>query len=254
MGKPQILVLDDSQALFVRAAEEIVHISGESICTHGQFSLCLTGGNTPADVYRLIATRFHLSVDWNAVHLFWGDERCVPPDDEASNYGMANRTMLSKLTEDLRPEQIHRIRGEDDPEAAAREYEEQLKEFFSLEEGEFPRFDLVLLGLGDNVHIASLFPGIAAIHESKRMAEAVEVDAPQRRRISLTPPVLNNAARVMFIVAGQAKAAAVKTALEGPRDPDRYPAQIIEPTHGEVMWLLDRPAASLLSPDLLGAG
>src|SRR5208337_502599 len=104
-------------------------------------------------------------------------------------------------------------------------------------EGEFPRLDLVLLGLGDNVHIASLFPGNPAIHERRRLAVAVEVDAPQRRRITLTPPVLNNAARVMFIVAGQNKAAAVRTALEGPRDPDRYPAQIIDPPHGEVMWL-----------------
>ncbi len=133
MGKPQIIVLDDSEALFVRTAEEIVHISGESICTHGQFSLCLTGGNTPADVYSLIATRFHLSVDWNAVHLFWGDERCVPPDDPASNYGMAHRTMLSKLS--LDPRQIHRIRGEDKPEQAAREYVAELKEFFSLGDG-----------------------------------------------------------------------------------------------------------------------
>lgn len=252
MAKPQILVLDDRESLFVRAAEEIVHVSGESICTHGQFAWCLTGGNTPADVYSLIATRFHLSVDWNAVHLFWGDERCVPPGDEASNYGMANRTMLSKLS--LDPEQIHRMRGEDDPEQGAREYEKQLKQFFSLSDGEFPRFDLVLLGLGDNVHIASLFPGIPAIHERRRLAVAVAVDAPQPERITLTPPVLNNAARVMFIVAGQNKAQAVKTALEGPRDADRYPAQIIDPAHGEVMWLLDRAAASLLSPGLLEAG
>jgi 6-phosphogluconolactonase len=250
MGKPQVMVLDDYESLSVRAAEEIVHVSGESICTHGQFALCLTGGNTPADVYSLMGTRFHLSVDWNAVHLFWGDERCVPPDDAASNYALAKRTLLSKLS--LEPGQIHRIRGEDDPEQAAREYEQELRDFFSLHEDEFPRFDLVLLGLGDNVHIASLFPGIPAIHERERLAVAVEVDAPQRRRITLTPPVLNNAARIMFIVSGQNKAQAVKTALEGPRDPDQYPAQIIDPTHGEVMWLLDRPAASLLSPALIG--
>jgi 6-phosphogluconolactonase len=250
MGKPQIIVLDESEALFVRAAEEIVHVSGESICTHGQFALCLTGGNTPAEVYTLIATRFHLSVDWNAVHLFWGDERCVPPDDPASNYAMAHRTMLSKLN--LNPGQIHRMRGEDEPEQGAREYENQLKRFFALGEGEFPRFDLILLGLGDNVHIASLFPGHPAIHENRRLAVAVEVDAPQRHRITLTAPVLNNAARVMFIVSGQNKAQAVKTALEGPHDPDKYPGQIIDPEHGDVMWLLDRPAASLLSPALLG--
>ncbi|HEV3111860.1 MAG TPA: 6-phosphogluconolactonase [Candidatus Binataceae bacterium] len=245
MAKPQIIVLDDSQALFVRAAEEIVHVSGEAICTHGQFALALTGGNTPADVYSLIATRFHLSVDWNAVHLFWGDERCVPPDDPDSNYGMANRIMLSKLS--LDPGQIHRMRGEADPEIAASEYENELRNFFSLNEGEFPRFDLILLGLGDNVHIASLFPGSPALHETRRLAVAVEVDAPQRKRITLTPPVLNNAARVMFIVSGKNKAEAVKLALEGPRNPDKYPAQIIDANQGEVMWLLDRPAASLLS-------
>jgi 6-phosphogluconolactonase len=245
MGKPQIIVLEDRETLFVRAAEEIVHISGEAICTHGQFTLCLTGGNTPADVYSLIASRFHLSVDWNAVHLFWGDERCVAPDDPASNYGMAYRTMLSKL--DLDPEQVHRMRGEDEPAQGAREYEEELRKFFPVGKGEFPSLDLTLLGLGDNVHIASLFPGHPALHEKERLAVAVEVDAPQRRRITLTPPMLNNSARVMFIVAGQNKAAAVKAALEGPRDPDKYPAQIINPGHGEVIWLLDRPAASLLS-------
>jgi len=250
MAKPQIIVLDDPAALFVRAAEEIVHISGESICTHGQFAICLTGGNTPADVYSLIATRFHLSLDWNAVHLFWGDERCVPPDDPASNYGMANRTMISKVS--LEPGQIHRMRGEADPEVAASEYEAELRGFFSLDEGEFPRFDLVLLGLGDNVHIASLFPGIPAIHEDRRLAVAVEVDAPQRRRISLTPPVLTNAGRVMFIVSGRNKAEAVKLALEGPRDVDKYPAQIIDANQGEVMWLLDRAAASLLSASAVG--
>jgi 6-phosphogluconolactonase len=245
MGKPQIIVLDDAEAMSVRAAEEIVHISGESICTHGQFTLCLTGGNTPAEIYSLIATRFQLSVDWNAVHLFWGDERCVPPGDQASNYGMANRTMLSRLNLDAG--QIHRMRGEDDPQAAASAYEEELRDFFSLEAGEFPRFDLILLGMGDNVHIASLFPGIPAIHEDKRTAVAVEVDAPQRRRITLTPPVLNHAARVMFIVSGQGKAEAVRLALEGPRDPDKYPAQLIDPDRTEVMWLLDRAAASKLS-------
>jgi 6-phosphogluconolactonase len=243
--KPQIIVMEDRETLFARAAEEIVHVSGEAICTHGQFSFCLTGGNTPADVYTLIASRFHLSVDWNAVHLFWGDERCVPPNDQASNFAMANRTMLSKLN--LDPEQIHRMRGEDEPAQGAREYEAELRKFFALAEGDFPRFDLTLLGLGDNVHIASLFPGHPAIHERQHLAVAVEVDAPQRWRITLTPPVLNSAARIMFIVAGQNKAAAVKAALEGPRDPDKYPAQIIDPSQGEVIWLLDRSAASLLS-------
>ncbi len=250
MSEREIIVLDDAQALSVRAAEEIVHVSGEAICMHAQFTLCLTGGNTPANTYSLIGTRFHLSVDWKEVHFFWGDERCVPPDNEASNFGMANRTLLSKLP--LAPSQIQRMRGEDPPAAAAAAYEKDLKEFFSLGAGELPRFDLVLLGLGDNAHIASLFPGSPLINERVRMVADAEVDAPQRHRITLTPPVLNNAARVMFIVSGVKKAQAVKDVLQGPQDPSRFPAQLIEPTEGTVMWLLDKAAASLLSGSLSG--
>jgi 6-phosphogluconolactonase len=245
MAEPKLIILDDAQSLYVHAAEEIAHFAGEAICTHAEFMLCLTGGSTPAATYELLAERFRLSVDWKEVQFFWGDERCVPPDDPASNFGMASRTMLSRL--DLRPEQIHRIRGEDPPEQAAREYEEDLRASFGIGEGEFPRFNLTLVGMGDNVHVESLFPGSPALHERQRLAAAVEVDAPQRHRVTITPPVLNNSARVMFLVQGAGKAAAVKSALEGPRDPDHYPAQIIDPPHGEVIWLLDRPAASLLS-------
>lgn len=245
MSEPKLIILDDAQSLHVHAAEEIAHFAGEAICMHAEFTLCLSGGSTPAATYELLAERFRLSVDWKAVQFFWGDERCVPPDDPASNFGMANRMMLSRL--DLRPDQIHRIRGEDPPAQAARAYEEELRASFGLGEGEFPCFNLTLIGLGDNVHVASLFPGHPAIHERERIAVAVEVDAPQRHRVTLTPPVLNNSARVMFLVAGDDKAAAVKRALEGPRDPDRFPAQIIAPVHGEAVWLLDRAAASLLS-------
>jgi 6-phosphogluconolactonase len=245
MAQPKIIILDDAQDLYVRAAEEIAHIAGESICTHGEFTFCLTGGNTPAATYDLLATRFHLSVDWKEVQFFWGDERCVPPDSLDSNFGMAKRTMLSKLS--LKPDQVHRIKGEDEPVVAALEYEAELRRHFGVEEDEFPRFDLMMLGLGENRHTASLFPGNPAIHEKSRMAVAVEVDAKPPRRITLTPPVINNSQRVMFLVAGQGKAAAVKDVLEGPRDVDKFPAQIVAPTDGEVMWLLDKPAASLLS-------
>jgi 6-phosphogluconolactonase len=245
MSEPRLVIVDDAQALYVHAAEEIAHFAGESICTHGDFTLCLSGGSTPAAVYELLAERFRLSVDWKEVQFFWGDERCVPPDDPASNFGMAKRTMLSRL--ELRAGQIHRMRGEDPPERGARAYEEELRTSFGLAENEFPRFELTLLGLGDNVHIDSLFPGSAAIHERKRLAVAVEVDAKQHHRLTLTVPVINNSARVMFLVTGAAKAQAVKTTLEGPRDPDRFPAQLVAPTNGEVIWLLDRPAASLLS-------
>jgi len=250
MSEREIIILDDANALSVRAAEEIVYVAGEAICINGQFTLCLTGGATPVDIYSMMATRFNLSVDWKEVQFFWGDERCVPPDNEASNFGLANRSMLSKLA--LSPAQIHRIRGEDPPVAAAAAYEEELVRFFSLGDGEFPRFDLVLLGLGDDGHCASLFPGSPLIFEQRRMVATVEIEAPQRRRVTLTPPVLNNAARIMFIVAGEKKAEAVKNALEGPNAPSRFPAQIINPTEGAVTWLLDRSAASLLSGSLSG--
>jgi 6-phosphogluconolactonase len=245
MAEPKLIILEDAQALYVHAAEEIAHFASEAICMHAEFMLCLTGGSTPAATYELLAERFRLSVDWKEVQFFWGDERCVPPDDPASNFGMANRTMLSKLG--LRAEQIHRIRGEDPPDTAAQAYEKELKTCFGLDDGEFPRFNLMLLGLGENVHVQSLFPGSPALHERERMAVAVEVDAPQRHRVTITPPVINNSARVMFLVQGEGKAAAVKSALEGPRDPDRFPAQIVDPPNGEVIWLLDRAAASLLS-------
>jgi len=245
MNDRKLIIVDDPRAACVCAAEEIAHFAGEAICNHGEFKICLAGGSTPAATYELMATRFELSVDWKGVQFFWGDERCLPPDHEASNYGMAERTMLSKLP--LQPSQIHRIHGEDDPEQAARAYEAELRKAFSLEQDEFPRFDLILLGLGANAHTASLFPGDAAIRETRRMAVAVEVEDKIRRRITLTPPVLNNAARVMFVVCGAEKGPALRNVLEGPKDPDRYPAQIVTPAHGEVIWVLDKSAAALLN-------
>jgi len=246
MAAPKIVVVNDAAELFVHAAEEIAHVSGEAICTHGEFTFCLSGGSTPASTYELLATRFFNSVDWKEVRFYWGDERCVPADHPESNYGMAKRTLLSQLA--LKPEQVFRMRGELPPEEGALDYENQLKLSFGLGDGDFPRFDLILLGLGDNRHTASLFPSDPAIHETRRSVVAVDVDAEPRHRLSFTPPLLNNAQHVMFLAAGQKKAEAVRDVIEGPRDPDRFPAQIVAPTHGEVSWFLDRAAASLLKP------
>jgi 6-phosphogluconolactonase len=245
MNPNQLIVMDSASELYVRAAEEIAHFAGEAICTHGEFTVCLTGGNTPASTYELLATRFHLSVDWKEVQFFWGDERCVPPDDRASNFGMANRTMLSKLA--LRPQQIHRIQGEEEPLQAAQNYEQELRAFFRLERpGAFPSFNLLLLGLGDNAHVASLFPRHPALQEKTRLAVAVEVEAAPSRRISLTMPVINHADRVMFVVSGENKAAAVRNVLQGTADPEQYPAQFVKPLSGDVVWLIDKAAASEL--------
>jgi 6-phosphogluconolactonase len=246
MSKPQLVILEDAQAVVAHAAEEVAHIAGEAICTHGQFTLSLSGGSTPAAMYELLATRFKLSIDWKEVQFFFGDERCVPPDNKSSNYAMASRTMLAPLG--IKPEHVHRIKGELKPDDAARTYEEELRKFFSLAAGALPRFDLVLLGLGANAHTASLFPGDRAIHEKQKMVVAVEVDDPtQRHRVTLTAPVINHAARVMFVVHGADKAPAVQQILEGPRDLDRYPAQVVAPEDGELVWVLDKQAASRLA-------
>ncbi len=245
MSERQIIVLDTAEELLVRAAEEVAHVAGEAICMHGEFNLCLTGGTTPARTYDLLATRFELSVDWKEVQFYWGDERCVPPDDPASNYGMANRAILSKLN--IKPEQIHRIRGEDKPEDAAREYEAELRRCLNLGDGEFPRFDLMLLGLGDNCHMLSLFPGIPALREQHRLVVPVEVEDKIRHRVTMTAPVMNNSARIMFLISGENKAAAVKRVLEGEDDPERVPAHLVAPKDGVVIWMMDKAAASQLS-------
>jgi 6-phosphogluconolactonase len=244
MDPNNLIVMDTTQALYVRAAEEIVHFAGEAICSHGEFTLCLTGGSTPASTYELLATRFHLSVDWKEVQFFWGDERCVPPDHRASNFGMANRTMLSKLA--LRPEQVHRIRGEEPPEQAAEQYESELRTLIGHREDGFPCFNLILLGLGENAHVASLFPNHQALHEKSRLAVAVEVAAQPSRRISVTLPVINGAQRVIFLVSGDSKAEAVRNVLLGTGNPEQYPAKLVKPDRGEVVWLIDKAAASLL--------
>jgi 6-phosphogluconolactonase len=245
MKPSQLIVMDDAQGLYVRAAEEIAHFASEAICTHGEFTLCLTGGTTPAPTYELLATRFCLSVDWKEVQFFWGDERCVPPDDPASNFGMANRTMLSKLS--LQPEQVHRIRGEAEPMQAAAECERDLRAFFHLEQpADLPSFDLVLLGLGDNSHIASLFPHHPALREETHLAIAVDVEASPSKRISLTMPVINNAERILFLVSGEKKAEAVRNVLQGPADPEQYPAQFVKPRGGQIVWLMDKAAAHKL--------
>jgi len=245
MSERQIIILDTAEELFVRAAEEIAHVAGEAICMHGEFNLCLTGGTTPERTYDLLATRFELSVDWKEVQFYWGDERCVPPDDPASNYAMANRTILGKLK--IKPDQIHRIRGEDKPDDAAHEYEAELRSRLNLEDREFPRFDLMLLGLGTNCHMLSLFPGNPALHEQDRLVVPVEVEDKIRHRVTMTAPVMNNSARIMFLISGENKAAAVKRVLEETDDPKRVPAHLVAPKDGVVIWMMDKAAASKLS-------
>lgn len=241
-----IEIFEDLGQLTRRAAEVFVGASEQALANRGRFTVVLSGGSTPRSLYALLAeeARYRDRVSWRATHFFWGDERSVPPDHPDSNFRMASSAMLSKL--DLRPENIHRIRGELPASEAAQDYEDRLRRFFALGEGQVPNFDLVLLGMGADGHTASLFPGSDAVRERKRLVLAPWIPKLASFRITLTPPALNGAELVAFLVAGADKAVALQAALEGDADPDRLPARAIQPTRGSLTWLVDRAAASLL--------
>jgi len=237
-------VLADLEEVARAAAEEVVRLAGAAVRAHGRFTLALSGGSTPRALFRLLSTSPD-RIDWSAVHVFWGDERHVPPDHAESNYRMARETLLDRVP--IPAPNVHRIHGEDpDAAHAAALYEDELAAAFALAPRQLPRFDLVLLGLGPEGHTASLFPGSAALHERERLVVAPFVSKLAAHRITLTPPVLNHAAAVIFLVCGADKAAALAAVLagerEGERDVDLYPAQIVRPEHGALLWLVDRAA------------
>lgn len=239
----EVRVFETVPELMRAAAGEVVRGAAKAVQERGLFTWALSGGSTPRDLYRLLTTPpYNDQLPWSAMHVFWGDERHVPPDDADSNFRMAREAMLDAVP--LPAANIHRIHAEEpDAGVAAKAYETELRGFFHLAPGEWPRFDLILLGLGKDAHTASLFPGGEAVHESERMVVAPWVEAQNTFRITLTAPVLNHARLTVFLAAGDDKAEPLRAVLEGARDPERYPAQIVE---GNRLWLVDRAAASLL--------
>jgi len=249
--KPDIRILEDAEKLSWEAAEEFVRQAGEAARTGGAFSVALAGGSTPKALYALLAAEsgspFRARVPWETTHVFWGDERHVAPDHPDSNYRMAHEAMLSRVP--VPPQHVHRIPAENpDAGRAAAEYAGDLRQFFRPAAGQFPRFDLILLGLGPDGHTASLFPGTAAVREQNMWVAAPWVEKLRTHRITLTPPVLNNAACVVFLVSGAEKAEALRAVLHDEFQPDRLPAQVIRPANGRLVWLVDRAAARLLVP------
>jgi 6-phosphogluconolactonase len=242
----ELRILEDLDTLARAAAEEITGLAESAIAAQGRFTIVLSGGSTPKPVYRLLAEApYRDRILWDRVYVFWGDERHVPPDHPDSNFGMAHDELLSKVP--LPPDNIHRVRAEKtDAERAAREYEWTLRSAFNLDEGQVPRFDLVLLGLGADGHTASLFPGSDAVRERTRLVAAPWVSAQSSFRITLTLPVLNRAACALFVVSGEEKAEALRSVLEGDLQPDRFPAQGVRLDEGRVLWFVDRAAARLL--------
>ncbi len=245
-GRVRVTVFAQPADLAPAAADRIAAIIQEAIGLRGHARIALAGGSTPRPAYRLLADPPHReAIGWNALEVFWGDERCVRPDHPESNYGMAREALLSRVP--IPPQQVHRMRGElPDPNEAAAEYEATLRAAFAVQSRELPRFDLVLLGLGPDGHTASLFPGTAAVRERSRWVVGHWVEKLLANRLTLTPPVLNAARRVLFMVSGATKAGVLREILEGPADADRLPAHVIRPTEGTVEWLLDRAAASQL--------
>lgn len=243
-----IRVLPDIAALARAAADLVAARSADATDARGRFTLVLAGGETPRPAYGMLADGRHAGlIDWQRVHVLWGDERCVPPDDPRSNYRMARVTLLTRVP--IPAQQVHRITGEDEPHAAAAAYERLLRGLLGSPGADGPPErgpDLVLLGMGPDGHTASLFPGQAAVRERVRWVVAEEGGPGAPWRVTLTPVVLNAACEVVFIVSGAGKAAVLREVLEGPRAPDRLPAQVVRPASGRLTWLVDAAAAGAL--------
>ena len=239
--KSDVRVFADVDELSLRAAEAAVRTINESVRSHGSFSVALSGGNTPRTLYRLLSTRFRDQIPWTKVHVFWGDERYVPLADPQSNYRMA-REMLDAVP--CPAENVHPMPTElPNPDIAAREYEKTVRSYFSKD---WPHFDLVLLGLGEEGHTASLFPGSPALNETKRWVVAVKAPAEPPLRLTLTLPALTEAANIYVLVTGSNKAQALHHVLTGSPAPKIYPASGVRLAQGTVIWWVDRAAAALV--------
>jgi 6-phosphogluconolactonase len=241
-----VTVLADAGEVARAGADAFETLASEAVASRGVFRAALAGGSTPMALYRILGERgAGAGLDWSRTWLFMGDERHVPPHHADSNYGRVSAALLSSVT--LPPSHVVRFEAEvDDVDAVAARYERRVREAFGLEAGELPRFDLVLLGMGADGHTASLFPGTAALRDTTRLATANWVESMGSFRFTLTPPVINAAARVVFLVTGAEKADALRDVLEGNPSPERLPAQLVCPHDGYVLWLVDRAAASKL--------
>ena len=252
MAEPEIHIYKDRESLSEAAAELFVELAGQAA---GKFTVALSGGSTPKELYRLLASdKFRNKIDWTKLLFLIGDERDAPPDSPDSNYRMASETLFGPLN--ISNQQVLRWETEhNDPQIIAREFERRLARFAAKDQpsataggtDSLPRIDLILLGLGADAHTASLFPHTDALHETERTAVANWVEKLDTLRFTLTFPVINNAANVVFLAAGADKAEAVQNVIEGNRNTDEFPAQSVDPKNGRLIWLLDEAAARLLT-------
>jgi 6-phosphogluconolactonase len=237
----EVKILADNAALAQMAAQEFHRLAEAAVQERGRFSVALSGGNTPRAVYSLLASE-HKQLPWDRIHIFFGDERHVPPDNPESNFLMASESLLSKVQ--IPEKNIHRVHAELEAEAAAAEYDHELVNFFHLRNHDWPRFDLIFLGIGEDGHTASLFPGSQALTDVSRRVTANWVEKFKTFRITLTFPVLNHAAEVVFLVSGSGKSQILSQVLNP--GTMKYPAQNVQPESGRLLWLVDHDAGSLL--------
>ncbi len=240
--KKNIRVYSSKSELIKAVANKIINTIKGSVQEKGRCYLALAGGNTPRDVYSLLAKEHDKNpVSWNQVHLFWGDERTVPPEHPDSNYAMAKRSFLDQIT--IPPENIHRIEGEMEPERAAEKYEKVLHDVFKDKP---PRFDLILLGVGEDGHTASLFPETEALDVTDRLVTAVFVPKLNSWRVTLTLPLLNAAREVVFMVSGGSKSKIIQQIMTVRHPTKELPATLVHPENGRLTWMLDFEAGTLI--------
>jgi len=247
-GNQKIIVTENAAMLAQKATTLFHQTAKESIDRQGRFVVAISGGSTPRSMYRMLAEEpCGSAIPWDKTYIFWVDERCVPENDPASNYGSAKKDFLNRVP--VPEAQVYPMPGELPPKQGAQNYQIALIDFFHLEDGRFPSFDQIFLGMGSDGHTASLFPGQAALDERKRLIVAVKGGNPNVNRLTVTLPVLNRARQIVFLISGKEKAASLKTVFEDRKN--QLPAQRIRPLNGELIWLLDQEAASLLSRDII---
>lgn len=232
-----IKIFEDKSKLSRAFCEEIIKLTNEK----DNFSLVLSGGSTPKGIFKMLATDYRSIIDWEKIHLFWGDERCVPPDHKESNYGTTQKYLLDFI--DIPEKNIHRIKSEHNPEKEAERYSEEIKKSVSSENG-FPCFDVIMLGLGEDGHTASIFPDQMNLVNSEKICEVATHPSTGRKRITLSGKVINNCRRIIFLVTGKSKAEVLKKIIDEKKK--IYPAEFIEPVDGNLDFFIDSDAAELL--------
>lgn len=241
--KPKIEIFETPFGVADAFAEKLIELMNKKLDEYGSFNISLSGGNTPRLLFNVLKDKYKEKIDWNKINFFWGDERCVPPENEQSNYRMTKEHLFNFL--DIKEENIYRIKGEDEPEKEAERYSKLLEEKLPCKNA-LPSFDLMILGVGEDGHTASIFPDQIEKFYSEKYCVTAEHPDNRQKRISVTGKIINNSGTVVFLVTGEGKAKVISCTLRKCEGWDNYPISKVNPTSGEFLWFLDKPAAKFL--------